>query len=132
MSPEETLLHIDGIEGRASAATCRKGGYDFRRYSEALIESGYACIPQWCAGQWDAASMKEFQRLIATAILHGSFPMLAVVGIFAADIPHLFRAMYQRLPKDDRLRLESLVKIGSQLDSLGFYILQIKLVVESN
>ena len=128
--PPESLGFIDSLDGRASAKTCSsKGGYDFRRYSEALAESGFPSIYNWCSGKWDKTGVKEFQQFVLTAIQHGSFPMLAVVGIIATDSPHIFKAVHQRLGQNLQRKLNSLINIGSGIDYLGLFIQEVNVII---
>lgn len=127
---QSLINQINSIEGRASTKVCKGQPYDFRRYAEALSESGFSLIYQWCAGNWSAQAISQYYSLIEKAITNGSFPLLSVAAIIAAQSPHLYKGVYQRLTINAQAKLNQLIKIGSGLDRLGPYILLLDQLID--
>lgn len=82
---------IQSFEVGASPQTCKMGGanypQDHRGYGDALRETSYPLIQQWVEGVWDDECLAEYELFLKTAIVHGSFPMLAIAAIGASSNP---------------------------------------------
>jgi len=117
---------LQSFEAGASHGTCKMGGADYpfdaRGYGDALQSNGFPLIYQWVTGEWDKACSAEYARFLKKAIVHGSFPMLAIAAMGATRNPKVYRWACEQLEDRDQARLQSLIGIGAIYDEYGKYI----------